>query len=1111
MSKPVFIAFISLMVAGGSAIAADPIPSAGRIPADQLPNEIGIVSDEFIVVFQDAVLAPAETSFDRGERTGLPELDLLATRNGVRELRPQFPGAQERGIDQLAAHYKVRTDGATPIETVMAAFADAGAIASVEPIGIHPTSAIPNDTFFADQWHLDQTSDHDVDAPEAWDVETGDPAIIVAILDTGVRYYHKDLGGVNASSSNPEAARGNNWINQAELNGASGVDDDGNGYVDDWIGYDFVDGVSSCWTGEDCNNQDNDPRDFNGHGTHCAGNVGAMNNNGYATAAPSGGYGSGALEEFGNGVRVMACRVGWSGSYFGQEAGYVRMDFCAEAFYYAADNGARIASCSWGSSNSGGIDAAVSYFTGIGGLVFKAAGNSNNQTADFLCGRSDVISVASTDQNDCKSSFSSYGTWVDISAPGTDIVSLYHVHDDPSGDYVATVSGTSMATPLAASVAALIWSQNPGWSASQVAQQLYATADPIDDLGCNGSYIGKLGAGRVNAYEAVNTGTPPPVADFTGTPTSGCAPLTVTFTDQSTGEIASWDWDFGDGGTSTAQNPTHDYTAPGDYTVTLTVTGPGGSDTEPKIDYISVGTVPVADFTGTPLSGTAPLTVQFTDATTGNPTSWDWDFGDGGTETDANPSHTYASEGDYTVTLTASNACGSDDEVKLGYVHVDPASPVALAQNDIPVYGTVTGDYTDTHGSDDVYEVITEVSSQDHPRKWHSRLEHRWEFNVAGGTVVTFSVEAFRPDNSDNDDFSFEYSTDGTAFSPILVVDSATEQTYVASLPSDLSGVVTVRVVDTDRNRDNQSLDSIHVDAMSIESSSDPLPPVADFVGDPTSGYAPLTVQFTDLSLNAPTSWSWDFGDQGTSTVQNPSHEYASPGLYTVTLTATNAYGSDAETKIDYIVVEEQGSAVMHVHDMVVDRKIAGPNHSGQCTVTIFDATEAPVSGATVFVTATGPVGDNFSGVTATDGTVFFETGKTKNPVGEWCFEVTDVTHPTFTYEPAANHVTMACESGIVYGDRTLRIQEEGPSALALSAGVLRGDGTIAYRLAAAGSIELDLYDVTGARVDRVDRGWRNAGIHTARIDQGRLPAGVYFLRLAAPDRTAVERLLILR
>ncbi|RME95456.1 MAG: PKD domain-containing protein, partial [Bacteroidetes bacterium] len=137
-----------------------------------------------------------------------------------------------------------------------------------------------------------------------------------------------------------------------------------------------------------------------------------------------------------------------------------------------------------------------------------------------------------------------------------------------------------------------------------------------------------------------------PTAGFTASPTSGVRPLMVQFTDQSTGDITSWSWDFGDGGTSSQQNPSHTYTSAGTYTVRLTVTGPGGSDTKRRRDYITVTEpAPVADFTGSPTSGPKPLTVHFTDQSTGNIANWDWDFGDGGTSTQQNPSHTYTEAG----------------------------------------------------------------------------------------------------------------------------------------------------------------------------------------------------------------------------------------------------------------------------------------------------------------------------------------------------------------------------------------------------------------------------------------------------------------------------------
>ncbi|MFH1931027.1 MAG: PKD domain-containing protein [Pseudomonadota bacterium] len=162
-----------------------------------------------------------------------------------------------------------------------------------------------------------------------------------------------------------------------------------------------------------------------------------------------------------------------------------------------------------------------------------------------------------------------------------------------------------------------------------------------------------------------------PVANFTADNTSGVAPLTVNFSDTSTGDITDWLWDFGDNSNSTNQNPIHIYSNPGTYTVSLTVTGPYGSDTETKADYIVVehGS-PVANFTADNTIGVAPLTINFTDASAGDITSRLWDFGDNETSTEENPAHTYDNPGIYTVSLSVSGPHGNDTEVKLGYITV---------------------------------------------------------------------------------------------------------------------------------------------------------------------------------------------------------------------------------------------------------------------------------------------------------------------------------------------------------------------------------------------------------------------------------------------------------
>ena len=269
--------------------------------------------------------------------------------------------------------------------------------------------------------------------------------------------------------------------------------------------------------------------------------------------------------------------------------------------------------------------------------------------------------------------------------------------------------------------------------------------DPNDGTGVNGADGDPDGDEYTNLdeYEGGSdpqdeNSVPPVTAAFRASPTSGQVPVTVDFTDESTGDISSWSWDFGDGGSSTAQNPSHTYTSTGDFTVSLTVSGPAGSNTETKTDYIHVSAQPVppvADFSASLISGNRPLAVDFTDESNGTVTSWSWDFGDGYVSTEENPSHTYYFTGDYTVTLTVSGPVGSDSQTAA--VHVDQALPAEgltykTFVDDVKVtYSKPTCFACYNHLQDslliavwgDEPGVLTVVAKEDAPLVWNDRCD----------------------------------------------------------------------------------------------------------------------------------------------------------------------------------------------------------------------------------------------------------------------------------------------------------------------------------------------------------------------------------------------------
>jgi subtilisin family serine protease len=476
-----------------------------RVPFHPPPPTMWYVPNQMVVKLHMGVneVSISNKAVDtQAENNSLAELN---RKYKVNRFERQFPKSTAESIaaisPDLGRYFIVEFGEEFTLKQVMNAYKINEYVERVEAIGCHAImEMIPNDPYFlSDQWNFYDDNDNDVDATDAWDLETGDTDIILGDLDTGLQYNSRDLGGLSPYTD------GNVWINYPEYNGTTGVDDDGNGYMDDWVGWDFVHGVS-VWPGEDGSTPDNEPTDFNGHGTHVGGIMGAITNNGVMVAGLAGGWNAGSSTPA-NGVKIMACRIGWSASYMGQEVGYVRMDFAAQAIYYAVNKGVTAINCSWGSSNSGGLGAAVDYAIANGVVIVHAAGNDGNSYADYLGSRTDVLNVAATDSTDTKASFSNYGTWVDLAAPGVDVLSTYSYHYNPN--YIAWVSGTSQAAPHVTAAAGLLKSYDNSLTWSDIMDLIVDYTDNIDEQ--NPGYEGLLGSGRLNVFKSLDAVIAPSV------------------------------------------------------------------------------------------------------------------------------------------------------------------------------------------------------------------------------------------------------------------------------------------------------------------------------------------------------------------------------------------------------------------------------------------------------------------------------------------------------------------------------------------------------------------------------------------------------------------------
>ncbi|HEY3215211.1 MAG TPA: PKD domain-containing protein [Candidatus Eisenbacteria bacterium] len=294
-----------------------------------------------------------------------------------------------------------------------------------------------------------------------------------------------------------------------------------------------------------------------------------------------------------------------------------------------------------------------------------------------------------------------------------------------------------------------------------------------------------------------------------------------------------------------------------------------------------------------------------------------------------------------------------------------------------------------------------------------------------------------------------------------------------------------------------------------------PPPPVANFSGSPTSGPGPLTVQFTDLSTNGPTSWLWDFGDGGSSTVQNPSHTYTNVGSYSVSLTATNAAGSDNETKLNYITVTAPAPNI-HVQSISVSRVgLPGAQWRADARVTIVDETGAPVSAATVSGVFNAPNSRTRTGTTDATGVAVVSSAKTKTPPADWCFTVTDVAKTGEVYDPGQNVVTAGCESGAAparaaateggdMGFAARGLESSKPADIVTS-----GGAQIEFSLEVASHLRVEVFDLGGRRMAVLADEDVPAGNHRYTWNGRGVPNGVYLYRVQAAGLLKTGKVLV--
>lgn len=739
-----------------------------------------------------------------------------------------------------------------------------------EQVPLYKTTLSPNDlganNTSGGQWHLWK-----IQAQQAWDISTGSSNITVAIVDDAIKADHPDLA--------PSI-----WTNTGEIPN-NGVDDDGNGYVDDANGYDVA---------------DDDPivlPNTNGmsHGTHVSGISGAATNNGTGVAS------------IGFGIRIIPVKSSNQEEVITD--GY-------SGIVYAADVGARVINMSWG-GNGGGQTGQniVNYAANAGCILVAAAGNDDVNTPFYPANYNNVISVASTTTNDSKSSFSNYGSWIDIASPGSAIRSTY-LSSSGQNTY-ANLQGTSMASPLVAGLCGLMLSLNPNMTRAQLENCLYTTADPVT------SNIGEMGAGRINAYQAMQcvsqTMAAPPVSQISSDIQTGCPGTSIQFIGSSTGGAAtSYQWSFpgGNPATSTLQNPVVSYATNGTYSVTLTTSNAYGTNTNTQTNYITISNAATQVFYSENFESANPnMSVQNPD----NGTTW------AVTTTSGNTSGTRSAFMDF----YNYNAAGQRDGL---------ITPVIDFSQHVNAQLSFTHAYRryNTNSSDSLIIKVSTNGGSTWQRIWQAG-----ESGTGNFATQTTSTSAFVPGSSD--DWCLGGNVGASCFTVSL---------------SQFDGQQNVRIMFESYNNYGNNLYIDDIEVSGICSTTLPPAPQPSFNTSSNTICQGQSVVFANTTSNA-TSYQWTFqgGTPATSTSGSPTVTYNNAGTFNVTLTATGPGGTVTQTFNAAVAVTPAPNAVITASNGTLTASPAGMSYqwyqNGSAVAGATQQTYTPVSNGSYTVIVT--------------------------------------------------------------------------------------------------------------------------------------------------------------